>query len=92
MDDNLDKKKKKKHKKSKEKQVKHIDTQDVQIESKKRKLDEEVEPEDYPYQTDPSDHCETPLEAYADIKSALVSLAHLLNKSIKFSIRSGFMY
>jgi hypothetical protein len=83
MDDNLDKKKKKKNKKSKEKQVKHIDTQDVQIESKKRKLDEEVEPEDYPYQTDPSDHCETPLEAYADIKSTLVSLAHSLNKSIE---------
>ena len=80
--------KKKKHKKDeREKREEQSEDQEVvQHDSKKRKIDDDVqsdaEPENYPYPTDPSDHCETPLEAYADIKSVLVSLANSLKKPI----------
>lgn len=79
--------KRKKHKKDKREKPEELSVdKEVQLDSKKRKIvdaaEEDAESEDYPYHTDPSDHCETPLEAYSDIKSVLVSLATSLNKPI----------
>jgi hypothetical protein len=36
---------------------------------------------DYPFQADADDHCETPLEAYRDISAFLESIGKSLNKS-----------